>query len=344
MLNAARKIRLLADVVDIEKDEKGHIGISIGGGAPYCTCLYIVQIFENSPARKNGLLDGFEKNAVASLIRDTKGIVRISFNRLQFDAEMGQNLDIFMKKFKHRLVDSMDDATADALGLSRAILCNDVLAQLRSRLDHKEQFYRALVKKAEETVRCYQQMASTQTAIGAVLAEIHARERPLSDDGTDGIGRMAELANAHKTFGKEHWALAQSVGELVQALQGHANAAIPDARQSLNRYSDAKYEYLAHCLRAKELEDEEVETAFEGGEQLQRMATGNYDYRMTLKSRELSRANFLARREQAAVKIELLGEKHVRELALQLKNLIDATKAAHVACRRAGADPVSNKQ
>jgi hypothetical protein len=37
--DASRYIKLIPDVVDIEKDEKGHIGISIGGGAPFCPCL-----------------------------------------------------------------------------------------------------------------------------------------------------------------------------------------------------------------------------------------------------------------------------------------------------------------
>lgn len=32
------------------------IGISIGGGAPNCPCLYIVQIFDNTPASKDGTL------------------------------------------------------------------------------------------------------------------------------------------------------------------------------------------------------------------------------------------------------------------------------------------------
>lgn len=79
---------------------------------------------------------GFEKSAVAALIKQTSGgcfipnaeehsgsgPVRLSFNRLHFEPEKGQTLDIFLKKFKHRLVEAMDATTADAMGLSRAIL------------------------------------------------------------------------------------------------------------------------------------------------------------------------------------------------------------------------------
>ena len=31
-------------VVTIKKDESNLIGISIGGGAPLCPCLYVVQV------------------------------------------------------------------------------------------------------------------------------------------------------------------------------------------------------------------------------------------------------------------------------------------------------------
>ena len=40
----------------LTKDESNLVGISIGGGAPFCPCLYIVQVFDNTPASKNGQL------------------------------------------------------------------------------------------------------------------------------------------------------------------------------------------------------------------------------------------------------------------------------------------------
>ncbi|MBW00141.1 PRKCA-binding protein, partial [Eschrichtius robustus] len=81
--------------VTLQKDAQNLIGISIGGGAQYCPCLYIVQ-----------------------------GEVTIHYNKLQADPKQGMSLDIVLKKVKHRLVENMSSGTADALGLSRAILCN----------------------------------------------------------------------------------------------------------------------------------------------------------------------------------------------------------------------------
>ena len=43
-------------IVKLEKDAQNLIGISIGGGAPLCPCLYVVQIFDNTPAAKEGTL------------------------------------------------------------------------------------------------------------------------------------------------------------------------------------------------------------------------------------------------------------------------------------------------
>lgn len=93
----SNNVCLIADVVEIEKDSKGHVGISIGGGAPHCPCLYVVQIFENSPAKKCELLSvgdeivavngknlkGWEKTAVASLIREIEGKINFTLIHLK---------------------------------------------------------------------------------------------------------------------------------------------------------------------------------------------------------------------------------------------------------------------
>lgn len=45
---------ITGDVVEVTKDANGFLGISIGGGTPYCPCIYVVQIFENSPIALDG--------------------------------------------------------------------------------------------------------------------------------------------------------------------------------------------------------------------------------------------------------------------------------------------------
>lgn len=41
--------------VVLEKDKTNLIGISIGGGAPYCPCLYVVQVHIHKSVANNNL-------------------------------------------------------------------------------------------------------------------------------------------------------------------------------------------------------------------------------------------------------------------------------------------------
>lgn len=47
-------MRVQSETVEICKDEKGLVGITIGGGHPYCPCVYVVQVFDGSPALVDG--------------------------------------------------------------------------------------------------------------------------------------------------------------------------------------------------------------------------------------------------------------------------------------------------
>ena len=47
-----RGMTVTSGVVNIDKDDSNLIGISIGGGAPLCPCLYVVQVFKLSMGGK----------------------------------------------------------------------------------------------------------------------------------------------------------------------------------------------------------------------------------------------------------------------------------------------------
>ncbi|XP_071465592.1 PRKCA-binding protein isoform X7 [Marmota flaviventris] len=94
--------------VTLQKDAQNLIGISIGGGAQYCPCLYIVQVFDNTPAALDGTvaagdeitgvngrsIKGKTKVEVAKMIQEVKGEVTIHYNKLQADPKQGMSLDI----------------------------------------------------------------------------------------------------------------------------------------------------------------------------------------------------------------------------------------------------------
>ncbi|VDM04489.1 unnamed protein product [Schistocephalus solidus] len=161
--------------VTLKKDPQNLVGISIGGGAPYCPCLYVVQVFDSTPAARDGTIQagdeitgvggisvkGKGKVEVAHLIQSFKALpsyslietVTIFFNKLHADPKQGKTLDIVLKKMKHRMVENMEASTADALGLSRAILVNDGLVKKMDELDRTASMFAGLVTHSRSLVR-----------------------------------------------------------------------------------------------------------------------------------------------------------------------------------------------
>lgn len=52
----SRSLKGKPGTVTLSKDKQNLIGISIGGGAPLCPVLYVVQVFDNTPAAKDATL------------------------------------------------------------------------------------------------------------------------------------------------------------------------------------------------------------------------------------------------------------------------------------------------
>ena len=84
-----------------------------------------------------------------------QGDVTISYNKLHADPKQGKSLDIILKKVKHRLVERMSASTADALGLSRAILCNDSLVKRLEELERTEKMYQGVVDHMKKVLRAF---------------------------------------------------------------------------------------------------------------------------------------------------------------------------------------------
>ncbi len=65
--------------VTLQKDPQNLVGISIGGGAPYCPCLYVVQVFDNTPASRDGTIQaGDEITGVGGVSVKGKGKVEVA--------------------------------------------------------------------------------------------------------------------------------------------------------------------------------------------------------------------------------------------------------------------------
>ena len=79
----------------------------------------------------------------------------IKYNKLHADPKQGKTLDLILKKLKHHMVENMSSSTADALGLSRAILCNDSLVKKLEELERTEMMYKGLVLHTKAVLRGY---------------------------------------------------------------------------------------------------------------------------------------------------------------------------------------------
>eukprot|EP00731_Ephydatia_muelleri_P029184 Em0020g828a len=115
--------------------------------------------------------------------------------------------------------------------------------------------------------------------------------------------------------------LIKQIGPILKDLSTFLDKAVPDTKLTLKKYSDAKFEFLSYCLKVKELDDEEYEAA-QYGTQLTRVMTGNYPYRVFLRCRHAAKLRFVKLRSDVLVKLQLLDNKRVQDVAFQLERLV----------------------
>uniref|UniRef100_A0A4W6DKP7 PRKCA-binding protein n=1 Tax=Lates calcarifer TaxID=8187 RepID=A0A4W6DKP7_LATCA len=311
--------------VCLKKDANNLIGISIGGGAQYCPCLYIVQVFDNTPAALDGTLaagdeitgvngkpvKGKTKVEVAKMIQAVQGEATIHYNKLQADPKQGKSLDIVLKKVKHRLVENMSSGTADALGLSRAILCNDGLVKRLEELEKTAELYKGLMEHTKRLLRAFFELSQTHRAFGDVFSVIGVREPQAAASEA-----FVKFADAHRNIEKYGIQLLKTIKPMLHDLNTYLHKAIPDTKLTIRKYLDVKFEYLSYCLKVKEMDDEEY-SSIAMGEPLYRVSTGNYEYRLV---------------KDVLEKIELLDQKHVQDIVFQLQRFVSGMSHYYDEC------------
>ena len=326
--------------IKMDKDASNLIGISIGGGAPNCPCLYVIQIFDNTPASQNGTLEpgdeitaingvsvkGSTRTEAAQAIQSSKDSVIINYNKLHVDTAKAKSLDIILKKLKHRITESISPTTADAFGLSRAILCNDTLVKRLEGLERNELIYSEISDRTRNTFRAYYEMNRAYRQFGDVFTEIGCREK--QPEAGEAFRKFGEV---HRLFEKYGLEMLESIKSILDNLDTYLQKAIPDTRLTIKKYEDAKFEYLSYCLKVKELDDEEKDY-YSMHEPLFRVETGNYEYRLVLRCRQEARQKFSQLRSDVAAKIELLDQKHVQHLSSQLLTMVSSLNQYNSIC------------
>ncbi|CAF3379879.1 unnamed protein product [Rotaria socialis] len=328
---------LTSGTCTLTKNDENLIGISLGGGYPYCPCLFIVQVFDNSPVSKDGSLaagdeivsingesvKGRTKHEAAKMITSAKADVTIHYNKLHAQPQEGKTLDIILKKVKHRIIEAMSSTTADALGLSRAILVNDSLVNKLTEIEAMADLYRGLIKHTRKVLIGIYDLAHIHRDFGDTFANIGAREPQVTASQA-----FTKFGDAHRQMNQHAMALLAIAAPMVADFNTYLTKAIPDTRLTVQKYADAKFEYLSYCLKVKEMNDEE-QFFNSQAELLYRVESGNYEYRIVLRCRQLARDRFAKMRSDVLVKLELLDQKRVQDIVFQLHRLMAALDKYH---------------
>lgn len=292
----------------------------------------LFKVFDGTPAAREGSLEsgdellainnisvkGKTKVQVAKMIQTATQQVVIHYNKLHADPERGKSLDIILKKLKHRIVDNMSSNTADTLGLSRAILCNDSLVKRLEELEGTEMMYKGLVEHARRMLKAYYDVLQTYRSFGDCFMRISTREPQLR--ASEAFRMFGDL---HRNLEKDGLEVIKKIKPILDDLGTYLHKAIPDTKLTVRRYMDAKFTYLSYCLKVKEMDDEEHSFA-SIQEPLYRVETGNYEYRLILRCRQDARGKFAKLRTDVLEKMELLECKHANDLSKQLRSLLDS--------------------
>lgn len=251
------------------------------------------------------------------MIQAAQDEVTINYNKLHADPTQGETLDIVLKKMKHRLVEKMSSSTADTLGLSRAILCNDSLVKRLQELEDTETMYRGLVEHAKRMLKSYFDVLQTYQSFGNIFASISVREpQPRASEVFRIFGEL------HRNMEKDGIKMIKSLKPVLADMGTYLHKAIPDTKLTVRKYADSKFSYLSYCLKIKEMDDEE-HSYVSLQEPLYRVETGNYEYRLILRCRQEARVKFAKLRSDVLEKMELLESKHVTDLVTQLKRFLE---------------------
>ncbi|CAH8617254.1 unnamed protein product [Schistosoma mattheei] len=315
--------------------EENKLGMTVTSG-----CVKLKKDPQNLVASEDGSLQagdeitgvngisvkGKTKVEAARLIQSFKDEVRINYNKLHADPKQGKTLDLILKKVKHRIVETMESSTADALGLSRAILVNDGMVKKLEELNKTSNVFSGMVNHAKKLLRAIYELSRIYAVLGDTFSEIGVKE-PMTCTSE----AFTQFGTIHRSMERFSIEMLKKIKPMIMDLNTFLHKAVPDTKLTIKKYLDVKFEYLSYCLKVKEMDDEEYGFAMVQ-EPLYRVETGNYEYRLVLRCRQDARTRFAKMRNDVLVKLELLDNKHVQDIVFELQRFIDAMATYHDQC------------
>ncbi|KRY16615.1 PRKCA-binding protein, partial [Trichinella patagoniensis] len=235
---------------------------------------------------------GKTRSEVARMIQAAKDEVRIDFNKLHADPKQGKTLDIILKKVKHKIVENVSSDTADALGLSRAILCRDSLVKRLEELEKNTSTYKGLIYQMSSLLNAQFNMAEVYREFGDIFCEIGSREPHVSS-----AEAFMNFGQVHRGMEKRTLTMIELLRPTINDLNTFLNKAVPDTRLTLKK--------------------------------------------LMLRSRQEAKKRFSKLRSDVLVKLELLDQKRVQDIAYQLHRFVSVISQYHSECQ-AQMEPMRN--
>ncbi|XP_065184918.1 PRKCA-binding protein-like [Sycon ciliatum] len=328
---------------------KGRIGLTVCGGSPYYRSIFIADVHLKSEAAKCGKIwagdeimsvngnsvKGSGKEYVNRLFKESEGEIVLEMNSWTL-ADETKGLDITLKALKHRMVETMSQHTVDTLGICHAMLVNDKLTVQLDRLKRMAQFCKAFAHQLCLFLAEFRKLATIHRDMADVFYQLAPQER------------QTEVSSSFMLVASKLRKIADNVDECIQkclqtleSVHTLLSKALPDTQLTVNKYADKKFEYLAYCLKAYEMETSEEENFAEYEPWNPIYSIWETDYRDTVHLRHKRRSQFNKMRTVVFDKIKMLEWKLDGDLPMHMETVGAALHAFYEAGAKLNQDSLA---
>ncbi|EDQ88174.1 uncharacterized protein MONBRDRAFT_26798 [Monosiga brevicollis MX1] len=278
--------------ITVAATQDGNWPFRLGGGAPFCPCIYITAVQQDPDADRGDMmleagdevimvndqiLIGKSLAEVHDILHTQPEATRLTVRKLPDETPSG--VEFFLRRTTEAF-----NAKMEQFGATRKT-------------------YEALEGHVSLYLRRLEALAHVQQEYGQLLENASTTEtnRALHS-------RMTGVAKSHKSY---YFSVAEILPKakfVREQLHTYLTIAIPDAKQTQDRYMQARNQYLALCIRVAEMAAEQARDR-EQDQVDNDVKTGNYYFRFTLREAGRLAARHAQLRQDLTEKLQMLEAK-----------------------------------
>eukprot|EP00123_Amoebidium_parasiticum_P013273 comp21868_c2_seq1/m.31277 comp21868_c2_seq1/g.31277 ORF comp21868_c2_seq1/g.31277 comp21868_c2_seq1/m.31277 type:complete len:423 (-) comp21868_c2_seq1:79-1347(-) len=342
-----------AEVKTVElRKANNTLGLSVGGGAPLCPCLYVARIYPGEPASQQHLLEvgdelvavngqslsGMSRDQAAEVMRQAGNIVRISY--IKFDTNsVEETFDLRFNVGVNTLIVGMAELmgkdAVDSFQLHEQVeLESDDLLRQLEQFKRTNDSHRALPRQLLMYKNAVADMADSHKQLAECLIAEVAKQTDQS------LFKCAEkTAAAHKGTQKALDVVVAAMHPFYDSMETLADKALGDYQMTLDKYFAVRKGHVALSMAIRELDVEEKAVADRNG-RLERCSTGNIKYRKLLRMKEATKAKMMDLQDDIGVKLGLLHRKIGDTFTSRVWGMLEGLAHQHAEMARLYAEAV----